>query len=241
MKRRDALIISAAIAVAVAIPPILRRNASAFDFEPLNGFDGFRRLSRGTTSSPGDPFFGLGRAAPAPLERPICEVLFGNTTFPSQSVPVAVFTDVNCPNCATFEARLIRLQQGGAPVELFWHQLPLLGPRSVWAAKVTLAAEMQGAGEDVHLDLMQHVLRPGPAGAHDVAARHGLDAAKLLADAQGADVQARLDAAINLGAALGIPGTPGSVIGRTLVIGAIGQNDLERLIDLELSEPFQGC
>lgn len=241
MKRRDALIISAAVAVAMAIPPILRRNASAFDFEPLNGFDGFRRLSRGATTGAGDPFFGLGRAGPTPLDRPICEALFGDIALPGQSLPVVVFTDVNCPNCAAYEARLIRLQQAGAPIEIIWHQLPLLGPRSVWAAKVTLAADMQKAGDVVHRDLMQRVLRPGPAGVRNVAARHGLDAAKLLADAQSANVQAQLDTAINLGAVLGIPGTPGSVVGRTLVIGAMNEQDLERLIDLELSEPFAGC
>ena len=41
----------------------------------------------------------------------------------------------------------------------------------------------------------------------------------------------------DLGGRLGIPGTPGTVVGRTLVIGAIKEADLNKLIDLERSEP----
>jgi predicted DsbA family dithiol-disulfide isomerase len=241
MRRRDALIIGGAMAIAVAIPPVLRRKRDHFTFQQLPGFEEFRRLDRGAISATQNPFSGLDGPAPRPPNLPPCQALFGPEGWTGDLLPVAVFTDVNCPNCATFEARLLRLRENGTPIRLIWHQLPLLGPRSVAAARATLAADLQDAGDAVYRDLMQRVLRPGPAAIQDLAARHGLDADRMLADIEGNAVQARLDASLGLGAALGIPGTPGTMVGRTLVIGAMVTAELQALIDLELSEPFRGC
>jgi predicted DsbA family dithiol-disulfide isomerase len=235
------LIIGGAMAAAIALPPYLRRRDAGFEFQPLQGHPGFRRLDRGAVTARVDPFAGLDGPSPAAPDIPLCQALFGAEGWSGPALPVAVFSDVNCPNCAAYEARLLRLQAEGTPIRLTWHQLPLLGPRSVWAAKVILAARRQDAEEAVHRDLMSRVLRPGPAGVRDVAERHGLDATKLLSDAQSGSIQAEIDRNLGLGASLSIPGTPGSVIGRTLVIGAIPTRDLERLIALEQDEPPLIC
>lgn len=243
MRRRDALLLGSVVAVAIAIPPYLRRKARAFEFEPLFEFEGYRRLVGGPITGGVDIFAGLSQS-PEPHqapELPLCKALFGAVDLSGDQMPIAVFGDVNCPNCVRFETRLERLKNDGVPIRLVRHQLPLLGPRSVWAARVILAAGLQGSADAVYRDLLQRVLRPGPAGTRAVADRHQLDADRLWADANGAAVANLLGQALGLGAALGIPGTPSSMVGRTLVIGAIPEPDHIRLIELERSERSAFC
>ncbi len=244
-RRRDLLVLGAVFAVAIAIPPILRRRAEAFDFRPLPGFAGFRTLASGAVSA--GPAFLVGfnpdesRSIPL-LSTDPCRALFRDAPKPSADLlPIAVFTDYNCPNCAAFEARLAAMIKNGAPLLPVWHELPLLGPRSVWGAKVALAAKRQGAYDPVHHDLMTRVLPPGPVALASMAARHGLDPDQLWSDANGLVVEAELDAALGLGRSLGVPGTPSFVLGRTLVIGAMSERDLTRLIELERAETGQIC
>lgn len=243
-RRRDLLLLGTVFAVAIAIPPILRRRAEAFDFRPLPGFEGFRTLASGAVTA--GPAFLVGfdpdnDGAP-PLSGDPCRLLFGDTPASySDLLPIAVFTDYNCPNCAAFEARLANMIQNGAPLRPVWHELPLLGARSTWSAKVALAARRQGAYDAVHHDLMYRVLPPGPVALASLAARHDLDPDLLWFDANGPEVEAELDAALGLGRRLGIPGTPSFVVGRTLVIGAMPERDLKRLIDLERTDNAQVC
>lgn len=242
-KRRDLLAIGGLAAVALAIPPYLRRSPIAFEFQPLADFPSFRRMNGGPISGGFDVFAGLD----APVEPhqppvlPLCNPLFGPQGWGKDRLPIAVFGDVYCPNCVAFESRLDAIIVDSAPVRLIHHQLPLLGDRSVWAARVILAAGLQDADNTLYRDLLQRGLRPGRAALRDVADRYGLDAEQLWADATGPVVADLLGKALGLGSALGIPGTPSMVVGRTLVIGGLAKKDLIRLIDLERSEPFTGC
>lgn len=247
MRRRDALILGGVIAVAVAIPPILRRMPSAFDFEPLPGFDGFRRIARGGITATANPFAGLevpGDQQPlpsVPAPRSPCLALFGPQGWGATSLPVAVFSDFNCPNCKVHEKRLFDLRDAGAPLRFVWHEMPLLGPSSLRAARAVLAARMLGAEELARAYLTDRLLRPGPAALRSLAEAIGVVPAMLQQEVEGARVSQALAQSLDLGARLGIPGTPGTVIGRTLVIGAMKQADLERLIEIELSQPQTVC
>ncbi|WP_298968709.1 DsbA family protein [uncultured Roseobacter sp.] len=244
MRRRDALIIGGAFAVAIAIPPILRRRADTLEFTDLPGLPGFRRLERGNISAAPDMFTGLRTPeeaeADARLPKNLCGAVFPDPPLSGQ-MPIAVFSDYYCPYCAILDKRLADLQERGAAIDLRFHELPLLGDRSLWAARVALAAGRQGDHRDIHLDMMQRTLRPGIAGARDVAERHGLDADRLLADARSDRMTRTIEDALALGRALGIPGTPGVMIGRTLVIGALPEATLEQIISLEQQTPFAGC
>ncbi len=243
MQRRDALLLGGAVAVAVAIPPILRRLPSEFEFQPLSGAPGFRRLRGGTFSSGVDPFFGLNTddAPAAPHDKPICRSLFGPESWKPARVPVAIFTDVNCPYCKVLENRLVALRRDGAPINLIWHDLPLLGPASVRSARAVMAAQVLGQGHAARDYVNARVLRPGPLALRTMALTLGLDPDAFIAIEASATVDARLTESLALGRRLGIPGTPGTVIGRTLVIGAIKDADLRRLIALETENQESVC
>lgn len=244
MRRRDVLIIGGAVAAALALPPILRRQDRAFAFEEMPGLPGFRRLVQGRLSGAPDMFAGLRTpeeiAADARLPQSLCRAIFPSPVRPDH-LPIAVFSDYYCPFCAALDQRLADMAASGTEIDLVFHELPLLGDRSVAAARVALAAARQGDHTAIHLYMMQRVLRPGPAGIRDVAERHGLDAAQLMQDVRSPDIDRKLADALALGRALGIPGTPGMVIGRTIVIGALPKSTLEQLIALEQRNAFGGC
>lgn len=243
MRRRDALVIGGAIAVAVAIPPILRRTADPFEFQPLPGFDGFRRLSDGNFSGGIDPFFGIGTqeaSSPLPDVSP-CTALFGPEGWVPGEVPVAIFTDFNCPYCKVLEKKLIDLRNAGTPIRLVWHDMPLLGPSSVRYARAVVAARAFGAEDAARDYLSRRVLKPGPQALRDLAQELHVPAEALIQRAFSSAVSATLNTTISLGRRLGIPGTPGTVIGRTLVVGDINEANLKKLIEIEASEPQSLC
>jgi protein-disulfide isomerase len=243
MRRRDALALALLVGGALALPPYLRRRAEPFGFEPLPQMPGFRRVAQGPLTGGGDVFAGLRTpeeaAADAALPADLCPLIHPDTG--GASLPAAVFSDYFCPFCATLEQRLLRLREEGVPIALRFHPLPLLGERSQRLARVALAAARQTGFEPVHLDLMGRGLRPGPAALRDFAERHGLAADRLAADAASEAVTRDLAQALALGRALGLPGTPGLMVGRTLVVGAIEKRRLIDLIALERDTGFTGC
>ncbi len=241
MRRRDALVLGGVVAAAVAVPPILRRLPSEFEFQSVTGIDGFRRLTGGSFSGGVDPFFGLGEGARPQHTEPLCASLFGPEGWSDKTVPVAFFTDANCPYCKDLEARLIALRDGGADIRLIWHEMPLLGASSMRHAQAILAARLMGAEEAARDLLSGRMLRPGPAALEELARTLDLDQDTYLETARSPRVEALITEGIALGRRLGIPGTPGTVIGRTVVIGAIKDADLQKLIDLERTTPQTVC
>jgi hypothetical protein len=247
MRRRDAIVIGGAMAVAVAIPPLLRRLPSDFEFEPLPGFDGFRRVTSGAVTGGIDPFFGLDDRLPTPADpeppppRDPCLALFGPEGWSDDRVPIALFTDINCTLCKGLERELRTLAASGAPIRLIWHEMPLLGEGSMRAARAILAARFQGHEEAARQYLNTHSFPPGPTGFQRMAAALDVDAKLLEREASSRRVLATLAGSLNLGMRLGLPGTPGTVIGRTLVIGAIKPADLRALIEMERREPRSIC
>lgn len=67
----------------------------------------------------------------------------------------------------------------------------------------------------------------------DVARKVGLDMDRLEKDMKSADVQAEIDANYKLAQALNIRGTPGFVVGETVVPGMIGRDAFTELFAAE--------
>lgn len=249
MRRRDALVIGGLFAIAIATPPVLRRLPSDFEFTPMTepGFEGFRSLYGGATTGVVDPFTGIGRLLPTPAEpaaeEPIsaCLALFGTKDWDTQMLPVAIFSDFNCPFCKSFEARLIKLADGGAPIRLIWHEMPLLGSGSLRAANAVLAGQFLGVEAAARRYLWSHSLRPGPVALERMADALNISAESLKREITSARVRQALSKSLNLGSRMGVYGTPATVFGRTLVMGEVKDADIRKLIKLELAEGQIAC
>ena len=245
MRRRDLLIIGGAVGVALAVPPVLRRLPSEFEFSPLDGFAGFRRLDMGGVTGGGDPFAGLRLPDQAPLEETpisnLCSALFGPDAWAQDDVPIAIFNDFYCPYCRTLETDLLARADADASLRLSWRDMPLLGERSRQAARAALAARFAGKERAARAYLWDNGLRPGPSAVEQMAQALALDAGWLKREMTTRRVSEALAGSVNLGRRLGIPGTPGTFIGRTLVIGAMRAADLDKLIELERAEGPLDC
>lgn len=250
MRRRDVLIAAGAIGLAISVPRVARMFAPAFEFEPVAGLPGFRRLSGGVVSGAGSVFLtGLDPISPAQTARreiiadAPCDVVFGPVPWGDDRLPLAVFTDYYCPFCPTLSTLILEEVEKGTPVRPVWHDLPVLGPRSVAAARMAIAAGVQAKYVEVHRHLMHSSLPPGRQGALVLGDLFGLDAEQLLADAASDATSRKIEMAHDIAAVFGIAGTPATLVGRTLVVGRINRRDFRRLVSLELDaiDAFSGC
>ena len=240
MRRRDLLIIGGLAAGALSVPRIDAALQPEFTFEPMVRPAGFRQVPFGAISG-GTPIalIGIGDTRPEqPAEdlpdSSACELLFGNV--PPGRVPLALFNDYYCTYCPTVSRVVQRLEDSGAPIAVTLHELPLLGARSVEKARLALAAAQQGAHGAVHRMLMETPVPTGIPGLTRVARALSLNPDQLRADLGSAEVSAQLDSTRALARLFASPGTPAMVVGRTLLVGNVTQERLEKLIEIEQAE-----
>ena len=205
-------------------------------FEPVEGLPGFRRAEAGAISGGFDPFIGLDtREPPPPIHASrVCSVLFRETR--PGTVPVASFSDYNCPHCRVVTPDLARRHRAGE-ITVTWHELPLLGPASEAAARAAVAADLQGAYPAFHERLMRARVVPTPEYLERLADHNGIDGSRLIRDVASDRVTRRLEETRALANWFGVFGTPALVLGRSAVIGAVDADRLSRLLSDEAARP----
>lgn len=233
--------------------PALRSRFASLEFTALDRPGGFRRIAGGQTSSGGfEPFVGLD-AKPqdrpdtsevqAAVEADLCGTLFAGWSGDPDVVPIASFSDYNCPICRITTRRLAQLDavaEGGARIT--WHELPILGETSLLAARAALAADRQGAYAAFHDRLLRSPFRATPEYLEAVAADLDLDRDRLAADMASAEVSDRIARGLALRDLFGFSGTPAFVVGRTVIEGDVDERTLARLIEAEREAgPPPGC
>lgn len=223
--------------------PALPWFAEDLAFEDIDQPAGFRRIRAGETSGGGfDPFAGIGSSEPAEIaptavaavRQNICGTLFEGWTPGSGTVPIASFSDYNCPICRITTRRIAQsgpVQDGTARVT--WHELPILGETSVLAAKAALAADEQGAYAAFQDRLLRSAFRPTEGYVDALASDLDLDRDRLARDMASPEIEARIGRSLALRDLFGFRGTPAILVGRTVVEGDIGEATLSRLIELE--------
>ena len=232
--------------------PTLPWFAEDFEFEDIGRPAGFRRIRAGeTTAGAFDPFAGIGSTGPAEtappalaaVERDVCGALFEGWSPGSGTVPVASFSDYNCPICRVTTRRVARTEQvQDGTAEVTWHELPILGETSVLAAKAALAADRQGAYAAFQDRLLRSSFQSTTAYVDALADDLGLDRDRLVSDMESPDIEARIDRSLALRDVFGFRGTPALLVGRTVVEGDISETMLAHLIEVEHEAgPLRGC
>ena len=221
-----------------------------FAFEPMERPDGFRRLAGGQSSSGLDPFFGL-NSAPDPedvalleeVRADVCGALYGETALRDGIVPIASFSDYNCPFCRVLTLRLGEIEEASrGGVDVAWHELPLLGEASMLAAQGALAAKRQDAYVDFHRRLMRAPFQTTPEYLEALSDAIGVDHDQLRADMTSEGVRREIAESSALAKTFRFIGTPALVVGRTVVQGEIDDATLERLIERERADgPIGAC
>lgn len=149
---------------------------------------------------------------------------------PQGDVTVVEFFDYRCSYCRQSMATLRALLKADPQVRLVYKEFPILGPQSLTAARVAVAARKDPRYEALHGALMTAPSPLDEEQALRIAATLGMDRIALAEAMKAAEVEDILKANHTLARSLGINGTPAFVIGETLVPGVASLDDLRRLV-----------
>ena len=146
------------------------------------------------------------------------------------------FFDYNCGYCKRAMSDMIDLMKTDQKLKVVLKEFPVLGPGSVEAAQVAVAVRMQDPGGKKYLDFHQKLLggkgQADKARALAAAKDAGLDVARIEKDMTSPEVKATIEENFKLAEAMGMNGTPSYVIGKQVVVGAIGLDGLKEKVGL---------
>ena len=141
-------------------------------------------------------------------------------------VTVVEFYDYACPYCKASTGPLDRLTKEDSNVRVVYRELPILGPHSVTAARLALAASKAGRFRQFH-DAMFAAGRPSPETLAAAARAAGISPEPPADPAIEAEIRRNMQLAGQLGAT----GTPLFVIGDRVINSAAGYEALKKAVE----------
>jgi protein-disulfide isomerase len=141
-------------------------------------------------------------------------------------VTLVEFFDYACPYCKASNPSVERLINEDKGLRVVYRELPILGPESVTAARLSLEASKLGRFAQFH-DTLWSAGRPAP----DTIAKAAQAAGVAPQPKPDADVEAELKRNFALAGQLGATGTPLFVVGDRVMNGAVGYDTLKQAID----------
>jgi protein-disulfide isomerase len=140
-------------------------------------------------------------------------------------VTLVEFFDYACPYCKASNPAVDRLLKEDKGLRVVYRELPILGPDSVTAARLSLQASKLGRFAQFH-DTLWQAGRPAPATIATASQAAGI-APQPQDDPA---VEAELKRNFQLAGQLGATGTPLFVIGNRVMNGAVGYDTLKQAI-----------
>jgi protein-disulfide isomerase len=135
-------------------------------------------------------------------------------------VPIVEFFDYNCGYCKKAFPDVAKLMEKDKKVRVILKEFPILSKGSEEAARVALAAKMQGKYWEFHRAMLESQGQASEASALRTAEKLGLDMAKLKRDMASAEVKKEIEDTRKLATKIGIQGTPHFIVGDRVVAGA---------------------
>jgi protein-disulfide isomerase len=169
--------------------------------------------------------------------RPAFSPVVGNS---KGDVPIVEFFDYNCGYCKRAFGDVAKLIEKEKQVRFILKELPILSKGSEEAAKVALAAKMQGKYWEFHRAMLESQGQANEASALRVAEKVGADMPRLKKDMASPEVQKEIDETRALASKLGIQGTPHFMVADRIIPGA-PDNLLERMSTLVAEVRKEGC
>lgn len=155
---------------------------------------------------------------------------------PQGDVTLVEFFDYRCPFCRQVEPWLQTLIREDPGVRVVEKEFPILGPASVYAAHVALAALKQGKHTEFRHALMAKEGNIDEREIHEdlilqAAKSAGLDIDRMNVDIKSPDVEAEIDGNMRMANSLGLTGTPAFIVGTELVPGATDLTTLRAMVN----------
>ncbi len=221
------------------VPYLISLQSPDLTFKDLPGLAPFRELvSAGAVSADASIFAGLQGDKPVDpmllaLRQSVRDdpwtALYGPSE--SRAVPIAVFSDFRCPNCRVMDARLSEIAADDPDaIRIVRHELPIFGGPSITASRAALAADLQGAYQEMYDGLIRTPAVTNEAYILHLATQIGIDPAKLMIDMQSDVVTTTLLRSRAIADVFAFFGTPAFAVGRTVFMGTVPTSVLRSLI-----------
>ena len=153
-------------------------------------------------------------------------VVIGN---PKGDVTLIEFFDYNCGYCKKSMIDIMGMIKADPKLRVILRDFPVLGPDSVEASLVALAARNQLSGDkymDFHQQLLGSKGRVGKDRALDVAKGLGVDIDKLKKDIDAGEARKLVESTMRIADQLKIGGTPTFVVGDSMIVGSVGKEPI---------------
>ena len=140
-------------------------------------------------------------------------------------VTLVEFYDYACPYCKASNPAVDRLLREDKGLRVIYRELPILGPDSVTAARLSLEASKLGRFARFH-DTLWAAGRPAP----DTNAQAAQAAGIAQQPVEDPEIEAELGRNMKLAGELGATGTPLFIVGDRVMNGAVGYDTLKDAI-----------
>ena len=145
----------------------------------------------------------------AAIERDARDPLLGRASAP---ITVTEFFDYRCPYCKVAAPQMAALLERHRNVRVVFKEFPILSEASEKAARLALAAELQGKYQPVHVAFMTSP-QLTDAAMDDILKSHGVDVARAHKDAASKAVSDHIADVKKLARTLAVNGTPSFIVG----------------------------
>ena len=147
-------------------------------------------------------------------------------------ISIVEWSDYQCPYCRKIEPELRQVVQDDGKVRLVLKDWPILGPVSVTAARMALAAKFQDKYDAAHDAMMGVSSRLTEPRINELLAGTGVDMDRLKRDltARAKDIDAILKRNNEQAEAFGFRGTPSFIVGKFRVPGVLTMAEFEQFI-----------
>lgn len=145
-------------------------------------------------------------------------------------VTVVEFFDYRCGVCRRVHPIVASLMKGDKRLRRVYKEWPILGPKSVYAARAALASRRQGKYLAFHKALMES---PSPLTEESIltiAESVGLNRKRLVKDMKRPEIADTLRRNFALASSLKLNGTPSFVIGDTLLRGGRDLQTMQKVV-----------
>jgi protein-disulfide isomerase len=140
------------------------------------------------------------------------------------------FFDYNCGYCKRSFPEVMELILNDSDIKVILKELPVLGESSILASKYAIAAQKQNKYFEMHKELINFSGQISTNDIKNISKTIGINFEQLKTDMNHDETILLIKENYRLADLIGVRGTPAFIINKKLIPGAIGKNEMVKLL-----------
>jgi protein-disulfide isomerase len=141
------------------------------------------------------------------------------------------FFDYNCGYCKRSFSEIMELVSENKDIKVILKELPVLGESSILASKASIASQKQNKYFEFHQELINFSGLISLSDIKKISKELGINYEQLQKDMNSDETRLLINESYRLADLIGVRGTPAFIINNDLIPGAIGKNEMLRLLN----------